>query len=206
MLKIDKQHLKIGKKRSGKRITPKYITIHSTGNPKSTAQNERDYLTNLINTNSTGWHYVVSDKTIIEAIPPTERAWHAGDGKDGTGNNKSIGIEMVETGNRDMVIHNTLKLVKYLQKEYNIGDDKVVRHYDWSGKNCPRILSKDNWKGWRDFKMSLKEIKEEKDKHEPSKWAKEAWEKATKEGLVDGKRPKDFATREEIAVIISRLK
>ena len=38
-----------------------------------------------------------------------------------------------------------------------------------------------------------------------SDWAKYGWDYATKEGLIDGTRPKDTVTREELAVIIQRL-
>jgi len=41
--------------------------------------------------------------------------------------------------------------------------------------------------------------------HEPSQWAKEAWDWAKKEGLLDGTRPKDPLTREEIAVVLRKL-
>lgn len=40
----------------------------------------------------------------------------------------------------------------------------------------------------------------------PSEWAKEAWEWAKKEGITDGTRPKDNATREEIITMIYRAK
>ena len=40
------------------------------------------------------------------------------------------------------------------------------------------------------------------DKNAPSPWAKEAWEWAKKEGITDGTRPKDPATREEVIVMI----
>lgn len=39
----------------------------------------------------------------------------------------------------------------------------------------------------------------------PSSWAKEAWEWAKNEGLLDGTRPKDYLTREELAVVLKRL-
>ena len=217
---VKKQHLPKGsKKRSGKLISTEFITIHSTGNPKSTAQNERDYLSNPINTNSTGWHYVVGDNIIIEAIPPNERAWHAGDGSTGKGNNNSVGIEMVETGNREKVIENTIWLVKKLQKQFNISDDKVVRHFDWSGKNCPRILNYNNWEGWIQFKtllrssdtMTREEVKKivqeelDRSKLPVSNWAKEDWENAKEKSITDGSRPKDFATREEVISLITRF-
>lgn len=39
----------------------------------------------------------------------------------------------------------------------------------------------------------------------PSVWAKEAWEFAKKEGLLDGSRPKDAITREELAIVLMRM-
>ena len=38
-----------------------------------------------------------------------------------------------------------------------------------------------------------------------SNWAKQAWDFTTKEGLLDGKRPKDNLTREEFSVILKRM-
>jgi len=40
------------------------------------------------------------------------------------------------------------------------------------------------------------------EKNVPSSWAKEAWEWAKKEGITDGSRPKDTATREEIITML----
>lgn len=50
------------------------------------------------------------------------------------------------------------------------------------------------------------EEREKKIKSEPaSSWAKEAWDKATKDGIFDGSAPKDNLTREQAAVVISRI-
>lgn len=46
----------------------------------------------------------------------------------------------------------------------------------------------------------------ERDINKVSSWAKEAWEEATRDGDLDGTRPGDTLTREEMAVILSRLK
>lgn len=183
-------------KRIGISMNPSSITLHSTGNDKSTAQNERDWLTNPSNKRYASYHYVVGDDIIIECIPPNEVAYHTGTE---LGNFNSIGIEMVETGARDKVIDNTIKLVRNLQREYHIGYDNVVRHYDWSGKNCPRIFNYDYWKGWKLFKDKLIIT------GEPSGWAVDSWTKATDLGVVDGKRPKDPMTREEVITVINRL-
>lgn len=201
---------KSNSKRPGKKIVPKYITIHSTGNKKSTAQNERDWLTNPSNTRTASWHIVVDEKGAIEAIPLNEIAYHAGDR---TGNNTSIGIEMCESGNRNKVLDNTVKLVAKMLYDRKWGIDRLKRHYDWSGKNCPRILNYNNWKGWELFKFNvnkeltiLKQRGGNVSKHEPSNWAKEDWEWAKRNKITDGSRPKDNATREEIIAMIRRAK
>ena len=184
-------------KRKGIGMTPKYITIHSTANPNSTAQNERGWLTNTSNKVQASWHYVVGDNIIIQAVPDKEVAFHAGN-KDG--NYNSIGIEMVESGNREKVIANTIELVVMLMKKYNIGFDKVVRHYDWlqsyGRKNCPRILNTDSkWTGWNKFKADLEKklnAKTETTKKEDVKVAEKVKEiptyktDAIKESLKNG--------------------
>ena len=138
-------------RRPGTSMHPEYITIHSTGNPSSTARNERGWLTNPSNTRTASWHIVVDEKEAIEAIPLNEVAWHAGDGGSGTGNRKSIGIEICESGDRQRTLQNAVKLVAKLLKERGWGVDKLRRHYDWSGKICPWIMSQNNWQGWKQF-------------------------------------------------------
>ena len=57
--------------------------------------------------------------------------------------------------------------------------------------------------GFFGFKSS-REVEEEKNQ-EPSKWAKESWAKAHELGLLDGTRPHDNVTREELAAVLVRL-
>ena len=38
-----------------------------------------------------------------------------------------------------------------------------------------------------------------------AEWAEEAWEKATEKGVMDGTRPTDPVTRQELAVVLDRL-
>ena len=79
-------------------------------------------------------------------------------------------------------------------------------------KYCPhRTLDM----GWQRFlnmiKAELNSLNKPKggnnmaNKNTPSTWAKEAWEWAKKEGIMDGNRPKDNMTREEFATVIHRL-
>lgn len=39
----------------------------------------------------------------------------------------------------------------------------------------------------------------------PHDWAKDAWERATAKGIVDGTRPRDKATREEVVTMLGRI-
>lgn len=163
MINISKDHVPTtSKKRTKIPMNPTYITVHSTANPTSSAKNERAWLTNPENTTETGYHYVVDDKETIECIPPNEVAWHAGDGR-GNGNMKSIGVEICESGNRQKTLQNAIGLIQHLMKAHNI--TKVVRHYDWSKKNCPRILNtRGDWKEWNDFHARI--TKKEDDPYE----------------------------------------
>jgi N-acetylmuramoyl-L-alanine amidase len=125
--------------RPGLRLEPTFITVHSTGNPNSTAKNEADYVC-YNSKRQASYHYVVGETEIFQVLPTNEVGWHAGDGYNGTGNRKSIGIEIIETGNREKVLLNTIELVKYLMSTFNIALINVVPHRHWSKKNCPRIL------------------------------------------------------------------
>ena len=141
------KHLpKNSKKRPGHPMKPKYLTIHDTGNPKSTAQDEANWLTNPLNVSSTGFHIVVDEKNVIELIPPCENAWHAGDGENGPGNRESIGVELCESGNREKTVENAAFLAATLIKAYGL---TLKQHYDWSGKDCPRLLRQGN--NWQKF-------------------------------------------------------
>ena len=135
------------------------ITIHNTANPSSTARNERNWLTNPSNTATASFHIVIDQKEAIECIPLTEIAWHAGDGNTaGSGNRTSIGIEICESGNYDVTLRNAAELVAGMLQQRGWGTDRLRRHYDWSGKNCPRLMNSDGgWKGWLDFVGMVKE-------------------------------------------------
>lgn len=144
-MNITKDYLKEGhskrpfyssKSNAGKNFHKTSITIHSTANTRSTAKNERAWLDNPSNTRTASWHYVVDENDIIQAIPINEEAWHAGDGN---GNKYSIGIEICESGDRKKALLNAVDLVVWLIKEQKIEYD-VKKHFDWTGKNCPRIL------------------------------------------------------------------
>ncbi|MED4820469.1 N-acetylmuramoyl-L-alanine amidase [Bacillus atrophaeus] len=124
-----------------------YITIHNTYND-ACAANEVSYM--IGNTSSTSFHFAVDDKEVRQGIPTDRNAWHTGDGTNGTGNRKSIGVEICysKSGGAKYRAAEKLaiKFVAQLLKERGWGIDRVRKHQDWSGKYCPhRILSEGRW-------------------------------------------------------------
>lgn len=113
------------------------ITIHSTCNPYSTARGERNWLDNPTNTREASWHYVVDETEVIQAIPDYEEAWHCGDTN---GNRLSLSVEICESGDRLKTLKNAAVFAahKLMELDLTVGD--IVRHFDWTDKDCPRIL------------------------------------------------------------------
>ncbi len=176
-------------KRSGRKITPTTLTIHSTDNPSSTAQNERDWLTNPDNHRAASWHICVDEKQAVMAIPLNERALHAGNKQ---GNDTSISLEICESGNREKTLQNAAEVTAQLLRERGWGVDKLRQHHDWSGKNCPRILRDTGRWDW--FVEQVKQKLEQKGDPEQMKtykyvpdmpeWAQNSVIKAMKKGVV----------------------
>lgn len=133
------------------------LTIHNTGNEESSAANERGWLTNASNKRQASFHIVVDEREAIECIPLNECAWHAGDGSGAkSGNRTSIGIELCESGDYAKTLDNAVKLVAQMLRERVWGVDRLRRHWDWSGKICPRLMyDGGKWTGWNEFKVRV---------------------------------------------------
>ena len=128
-------------------MTPEYITVHNTSNSAS-ALNEISYMKN--NNNATSYHVCIDEQYVIQAIPFNRNAWHAGDGANGTGNRKSIGIEIARSTSADATLfqraeENAAKYIATLLKQYGWTTSRVKRHKDWSGKNCPHKTMEKGW-------------------------------------------------------------
>lgn len=172
--KITKHLTKVNKGKKGDNH-PEYIIVHFVG-AAGQAMGNAEYFEEVYRGASA--QYFVDPKTIVQVVEDDTPAWHIGDGhrtgkgtkngyhkKGGATNTNSIGIEGCQdtsTG-KDVwtwAFHpDTVKriewLVRKLQKQYNIDDAHVIRHYDATGKLCPGNWSQNNWKGWKDFKATL---------------------------------------------------
>ncbi|MFX3631837.1 MAG: N-acetylmuramoyl-L-alanine amidase [Candidatus Pristimantibacillus sp.] len=171
-------------------MTATTITIHNTGNPSSTAKNERSWLTNPTNTRQASYHIVVDEYEAIECLPLKENAWHSGDGSGAkSGNRTSVGIEICESGDYARTIDNAAELVAGMLLARGWGVDRLRRHWDWSRKICPRLMYDDGkWTGWEAFKK-LVAIKL-KGEVEPDMDKAEVYVNGVKlvDGLYDGKK------------------
>ena len=153
------------KRRPGIAMNPQYITIHNTGCDKVPADNFRRAQLDPSQDREVSWHFTVDEKTIIQHLPITEVAWHAGNRN---GNYTSYGIETCERDGAEEVV---IKFVAELLKCYGWTTSKVRSHKSWSGKQCPwKILP--HWDAFiknisnameakdRDLEMAVKKIVE----------------------------------------------
>ena len=162
-----------------------YIVIHYTAGTTSkagSAVNTADYF----RTTSTqvSADFIVDDSAVVQYNPDIKNrySWHCGGSKYATKggslygickNANSIGIEICcnnSTGKMQdandksysftgAAVSNAAELVRQLMTEYDIPAERVIRHYDVTGKLCPGIIgwnadsgSEDKWSA---FKASL---------------------------------------------------
>lgn len=129
-------------------MNPIGITVHNTANDAS-ANNEINYM--ISNNNYNSFHFAVDDKEIVQGLPLDRNGFHASDGATGTGNRKTIGIEICYSksgGDRFIKAEqNTVDLIVYLMKKYNWDISKVKRHYDYAPdkKYCPHRTMDMGW-------------------------------------------------------------
>ena len=133
-------------------MVPEFLTIHNTANNAS-ALAEISFM--IGNSDEVSYHWAVDDVQAIQGIEHNRNGWHSGDGAKGTGNLKSIGIEICHSltkGNPKYAKSedNGAKLVAIILSQYGWGIDRIRKHQDWSGKYCPhRILDNGNWEGFK---------------------------------------------------------
>ena len=192
----------------GKRTSPiEYIVIHYTSNWGDTAKNNADYFAREIVKASA--HYFVDESEVWQSVPDDRIAYHVGAKQyfhPASRNANSIGIEICMQDKqgrlRQASIDRAAQLVRDLMAKYDVPADRVIRHYDVTHKNCPAPMVS-NPARWAAFQKSL-EVKPVND-NTPAAWAKDAWEKASDAKIVDGTRPTEPVTRQELAVILDRL-
>ena len=148
----------------------------------------------------TSAHYVVEGGRVACLVNLSDTAYHAGDWG---ANLTSIGIEC-RPEMSDADLETVCELVAYLYKVY--GELPIYGHKDFSPTACPgKYYSQLDY--IHDRALELMDVSDNNvgDINEPSAWAADAWDKAHELGLMDGTRPHDAVTREELAAVLVRL-
>ena len=130
------------------------VVIHYVGNPQSSAQANQAYFSSSRSAVSS--HFIVGlEGEIIQCVPLDEYSsasnWR---------NNDTLSIEVChpdETGKFTEVTYNALvELTAWICDVYNLDTNQIIRHYDITGKDCPRYFVR-NEDEWELFKEQVKQ-------------------------------------------------
>ena len=145
MNNVEEKFLTVNKySRPGIKLTSvKNLIIHWVGNPGTSAIANRNYFESLKDgkngTYASSQYIIGLNGEIVQCIPENEVAYHAGNL---TYNYNSIGIENCHpdwSGKFNEKTYNALiDLLAELCKKYNLSPNKIIRHYDVTGKDCPK--------------------------------------------------------------------
>ncbi len=151
------------KNRPGRIMTPRYITVHDTGNTKVGADASAHAAYLAVNKdaekNLVSWHLTVDELDVYQSLPFNECGYHAADGA-GPGNRQSLGVEMCMhlDGDRKKIEAKGSAAIAQLIRDVPTllpFPECVVQHNHWSGKNCPQIL-RARKNGWEGFLAAIK--------------------------------------------------
>ncbi|MCI8464937.1 MAG: N-acetylmuramoyl-L-alanine amidase [Lachnospiraceae bacterium] len=126
------------------------VVVHYTANPGTSAKQNRDYFAGLADGAAGTYvssHFIIdTDGTILQCIPISEVAYASNDR-----NYDTVSIECChedESGKFTKETYTSLvKLVAWLSDIYMIETKDILRHYDVTGKNCPKYFvdHEDKW-------------------------------------------------------------
>jgi len=125
------------------------IVIHYVGNPGTSAQANRDYFANLALTHKTyaSSHYIVGlEGEILQCVPLSEISYCSNER-----NCDTIAIEVCHKDDSGVFSGDTLesveRLTAWLCTQFDLESSQVIRHYDVSGKICPKyyVEHEDAW-------------------------------------------------------------
>lgn len=140
----------------------KGIVVHYTGNPGTTAMQNRNYFEGLAESKITkaSSHYIIGlSGEIIQCIPLEEISYASNQR-----NVDTISIECCidnDAGRFNEKTYDSLvHLVAWLVGEYDLQIDDIIRHYDVTGKICPKYFV-EHESAWEDFKIDVKKYIDE---------------------------------------------
>lgn len=140
-----------------------YIVIHYVGATGSAEANCKYFKDTYRGASA---HYFIGHNgEVWQSVEEKNIAWHCGAKRykhSYCRNANSIAIELCckrkESNNtwyfEEETVKAAIELTKELMQKYNISADRVLRHYDITGKVCPEPFVRDN-SAWAQFKNSL---------------------------------------------------
>lgn len=141
----------------------KGIVIHYVANPMSSAKQNRDYFESLKyrHDRQASSHFIVGlDGEIIQCIPSEEISYASNNR-----NNDTISIEVChpdETGRfKGKTYDSLVKLTAFMADKYQIKQKEIIRHYDVTGKLCPKYYVEHEEK-WIQLKKDIEREREKR--------------------------------------------
>lgn len=139
------------------------IAVHYIGNPGTSAEANRNYFQN--NNCEVSANYIIGlNGEIICCIPDEEVAWCTCQA-----NSWSVSVECCHpdsTGKFNEKTYSSLiELCAYLCRKYGLDESNIIRHFDVTGKVCPKSFVPENKGGsddnsnsaWKKFRADVKE-------------------------------------------------
>ena len=138
------------------------IVIHYTANPGTTAKQNRDYFEGLKDSKITeaSSHFIVGlSGEIVQCVPTWEVAYAS--------NHRNFDTVSIETCHHnadgtytDETYESLVHLTAWLCEKFRLTEEDVIRHYDITGKKCPKYFV-ENEEAWLLFKKDVKRMLEE---------------------------------------------
>ena len=135
------------------------IVVHYTANPGSTAMDNRNYFEGLKDSHITkaSSNFVVGlDGEIVQCVPTWVVAYASN-----SRNHDTVSIECChpdDTGKfNDATYRSMVQLCAWLCLKFDLNENDVIRHYDVTGKNCPKYFV-ENEDAWKTFRKDIKAV------------------------------------------------
>lgn len=128
------------------------VVIHYVGNPGTTAAQNRGYFNKP--STEVNSHFIVGlSGEILQCVPLTEQSCAS--------NNRNADTVSIETCHPDEsgafneeTYQALVKLTSWLCSVYHLDTDAVIRHYDITGKQCPKYFV-EHPESWKQFKLDV---------------------------------------------------
>ena len=205
-----------------------FIVIHYVG-AVSTAYANTKYFKSV--NRGASAHYFVDETSVWQCVEDKDDSWHAGTKGSYTHptcrNSNSIGIELCIKRNQNGwyfepdTIKNGQWLTRVLAQKYNIATNRILRHFDVTGKICPEpfVRNTEAWIRFRNLEGVERPVTQEEFNDKMNVWITQrgllpvsswanvngVWTKVLNQGVMSG-NPQSYLTRQEFAVIMDNLK